>query len=264
MKNTFKLKILKRAEPLQRFSGNRKVEPRKVKSLVESLKLYGQLRPIILGGATEETAVIIDGQHLYEALKVVEFPVYYVFVQITTLEDLIKFMAKMNSTAKSWNLANYIDAFALINEDVNRIRRYIKLYTHVHTDMVVNIMAGKYSSGGTATNLKKGIYKIQEEALNEKFLKELNDFLGVVFRINASRKTALAKEYVAFRMKLTSYNHAIFMNTLSGDAEFRRRLSVKLPDSNYLYEMYMKIMNAKSKLKLKSNEAQKSNREVEE
>lgn len=100
---------------------NRNVIPSHVTTIRKSVNFLGCIRAIVvanidfIGGVKKK--YIIDGQHLFKALKGLELPIPYIEVQIKDKQELIEMMAFLNNSAKSWKPEDYITAWALINEE---------------------------------------------------------------------------------------------------------------------------------------------------
>jgi hypothetical protein len=209
-----KIKILPKNMKIEDIGSNRVVKQPKVKEMIISVKRYGQLRPVILADIKAfEKIVIVDGQHLYQALKTLNYPIQYIMLEIKTVTDYINVMATMNSTGKRWAIKDYINAWGTNKHHIRKLFHYVETAPHVHTDIVISIMANKYGAGSERTSVKNGEYKIVNEKVNAVFLYELNDFIGEFFKYNKSRKTLLAREYISFRMKLKAYDHKLFMKS---------------------------------------------------
>jgi hypothetical protein len=112
---------------------NRHTSNSHVVNLVESIKMFGYLQFIIV----IETDIIdgimkkwiVDGQHRFKGCKSEGMPILYTTVKgITSKYELVRLIAKLNSTSKSWNIGNYVDAWESINigEYKNLKERYKK------------------------------------------------------------------------------------------------------------------------------------------
>lgn len=99
---------------------NRHTSNAHVINLVESIKMFGYLQFIIV----IETDIIdgimkkwiVDGQHRFKGCRAEGMPILYTTVRgITSKYELVRLIAKLNSTSKSWNIGNYVDAWESIN-----------------------------------------------------------------------------------------------------------------------------------------------------
>ena len=79
---------------------NRVVNDKHVNELVVSIQNSGQLTPIIIN----ENFEIIDGQHRFDACRILKIPVMYLISYKTSINEVIL----MNNTQKSWKLHDYL------------------------------------------------------------------------------------------------------------------------------------------------------------
>lgn len=86
------------------LNGNRKVIPRHINEIVNSIQKNGYYPVPIL---VDNDYTIIDGQHRFEALKQLNLPVYYVkngFIDNDCIE--------LNTNSKNWNVVDYVKFYA--------------------------------------------------------------------------------------------------------------------------------------------------------
>lgn len=98
-------------------SGNRKVDERHVKRLVEVVAKENLLhtKPIIVNKKME----VLDGQHRLEVAKILNVPIYYNIVEdMTPLQ-----VAVVNTHQKNWVCGDYLDLFS----DGMKLPEYVKL-----------------------------------------------------------------------------------------------------------------------------------------
>ena len=145
---------------------NRVVNDKHVNELVVSIQNSGQLTPIIINEKFE----IIDGQHRFDACKILKIPVMYLISYKTSINEVIL----MNNTQKSWKLHDYLRCFSdkkwhnhEIYQKVDKFMREhnLKLSTCI---VLLSEGTGSGNSLGNAVALqgqglisfKKGIYRI--------------------------------------------------------------------------------------------------------
>ena len=83
------------------FEGNRSVDQNRIKQLMESIKINGLINPLVVSQNLE----IIDGQHRYAALKILQMPIDY-HIHNVDRGQLISLVRDINSVQKNWT--NYI------------------------------------------------------------------------------------------------------------------------------------------------------------
>lgn len=104
---------IKKSKEYEKFSYyrfNREIDKSKVSKIADSIVKYDVLRPILV----DHTLFIIDGQHTFEACRMVDCEVPYIIMNIDT-EKIPPLMATLNSTSKTWALSNYLDMWSSLN-----------------------------------------------------------------------------------------------------------------------------------------------------
>lgn len=106
------------------LNGNRKVMPRHVNEIVNSIQKNGYYPVPIL---VDNNYTIIDGQHRFEALKQLNLPVYYVkngFIDNDCIE--------LNANSKNWNVVDYIKFYA--SKGIKDYQNLLNLWTPYLSD----------------------------------------------------------------------------------------------------------------------------------
>jgi hypothetical protein len=101
------------------MAGNRELQPGNVKRLVRSMIEYGNLTakvPILVN----EDFEIVDGQHRLEALKTLEWPVYYRVEEGLNLSVV----RALNNTGANWTWRDYATSYAPTKESY---RQFLEL-----------------------------------------------------------------------------------------------------------------------------------------
>ena len=97
---------------------NREINPKHVEKMLMSLNAVGCIRDVIVVTTKAFEGVkknyIIDGQHLYTALVRENLPISYRTLNITKVDDVVKAMAGLNNSSKSWNLMDYVNAYKVV------------------------------------------------------------------------------------------------------------------------------------------------------
>jgi hypothetical protein len=223
------LKTLKKGETLSYLAGiNRPVDPAQVSKLAASLDHMGLIRPVVVARISfitgKETAYIIDGQHLFNAMLRNDIPVEYVEVEVKDLTDLVETIALLNASSKSWKLTDYILAWTAVSEDYKKLNKYFNIY-----DFELSILAAILSSaevrsnagGGSITKaIKRGSFKIVDEEIQLSILDDLTDILKVIPRMNRFENRYVCAEYVNFRRTTgCDYDHQKFMKSLENNKQ---------------------------------------------
>ena len=162
---------------------NRVVNDKHVNELVVSIQNNGQLTPIIVNEKFE----IIDGQHRFDACKILKQSVMYLISYKTSINEVIL----MNNTQKSWKLPDYLRCFSdnqwHNHETYQKVDKFMREHDLKLTTCIVLLSEGTGSGGSTGTALtgqglvsfRKGTYKIGNLARAQaiaKILSEIKSF----------------------------------------------------------------------------------------
>ena len=163
----------------RKLTGNRGVEEKRVKSLVDSIKKVGWIsNPIIVNRKME----VIDGQGRLEALQRLNMPVEYHVVDSAGLDAC----RVMNTNNRAWKPLDYIKSYADSgSKDYQRVYQ-LMTYFGVNVATVLNSVSMN-TSGTTSEKTKAGEltfteydYIMASEALNirKKYLSVMDKFGG--------------------------------------------------------------------------------------
>jgi hypothetical protein len=143
---------------------NRVVNDKHVNELVVSIQNSGQLTPIIINEKFE----IIDGQHRFDACRILKIPVMYLISYKTSINEVIL----MNNTQKSWKLPDYLRCFSdnkwHNHETYQKVDKFMREHDLKLTTCIVLLSEGTGVGGVTGSSLagqglvsfRKGTYKI--------------------------------------------------------------------------------------------------------
>ena len=158
---------------------NRVVNDKHVNELVVSIQNSGQLTPIIINEKFE----IIDGQHRFDACKILKIPVMYLISYKTSINEVIL----MNNTQKSWKLHDYLRCFSdkkwHNHETYQKVDKFMREHDLKLTTCIVLLSEGTGSGGATGSSLagqglvsfRKGTYKIGNFARAQAIAKILSE-----------------------------------------------------------------------------------------
>ena len=129
------------------FEGNREINECHVKNLMESLSDKQIPVPIVV----DPRFRVGDGQNRLEACKRLGIPVYYMIIQVLTLEDV----KKLNSNVKTWSWQQHMESFIDLGyEDYITYKEFFHSYELNHTECM-QLLLGH-------TSLRKGKKKGQK------------------------------------------------------------------------------------------------------
>jgi hypothetical protein len=158
---------------------NRVVNDKHVNELVVSIQNSGQLTPIIINEKFE----IIDGQHRFDACRILKIPVMYLISYKTSINEVIL----MNNTQKSWKLPDYLRCFSdnkwHNHETYQKVDKFMREHDLKLTTCVVLLSEGTGVGGSTGSSLagqglvsfRKGTYKIGNLARAQAIAKILSE-----------------------------------------------------------------------------------------
>jgi hypothetical protein len=215
-----KLKLLKSgANTGFRFLAgiNRNVIPAQVTKLAKSIDKMGCLRPVVVAHIDflpDKGLYIIDGQHLFHALMRNEMDIPYVVIDIKDQKELVEKIALLNASSKNWQLDDYITAWSHIIGDYVKLREYFNTYD-LEFVSIATIMSGQSSDGGGMSDkLKRGDFRIVNEAANKCILEYVTEVLKIVPRGKRSQNKYIIREFVAFLRSNKTYVHSKFLKAL--------------------------------------------------
>lgn len=203
----------------KRIDANREINPAHVEDMKESVMRNGILRDVILG-MLNGVLVIIDGQHLFEALKQLGVSVPCKVVECKNKAEMVQLMIDLNTTSKGWSLPEYIDSWAWLgNPDYKFLKEAMKneltIKKQIKQETVI-LMAYAQNANRTALTraTKNGEFKVADAKAGSQLLKqvvECNKFISPSRPTNQALITLMIEEG-------KSYNHAKFMKGLKNSS----------------------------------------------
>ena len=131
-----------------KMKGNRDVEPKRVRMLVNSIKKIGWIsNPIIVNRKME----IIDGQGRFEALKELGLPIEYHIVENAGLDSC----RVMNANMKAWGTNDYVMSYAESGNENYKKASYLMAYFKVPLETVL-MAKGMDISGRNFEKMRNG------------------------------------------------------------------------------------------------------------
>jgi len=150
------------------FEGNRSVDQNRIKQLMESIKINGLINPLVVSQNLE----IIDGQHRYAALKILQMPIDY-HIHNVDRGQLISLVRDINSVQKNWTNYDIANAYSVHSPNKIHYKRYMDL-----VDLGINHSAALEACGYLSVgdnekgyskfykNFKNGNLEITEQVFN--------------------------------------------------------------------------------------------------
>ena len=198
---------------------NRAIKPAQVTRMSMSIDKMGIIRPVVvasLGYKGKKGLYIVDGQHLYFALLRLNLPIPYVVIDVVSDEQLIDFLALLNTTSKSWTLNDYIQVWAYINPDYKILQHHIKR-SDLEVSTVAAILQNQPTSSMTSF-IKKGTFNVKNVDRAVEIMDYVTDYLKVIPRQD---RTENKKAVVCYLTHVIhnggKYNHKKCLNYLKAN-----------------------------------------------
>jgi len=165
---------------LQRIPMNRPVSDIGVNIMRESVIRNGVLRRVILTwDAKKSRYYIVDGQHLVEALKQLEYDIPCLVVGVQNEAQMVQLMIDLNNISKSWKLSDYINGWRESGNKDYRLLMNAKDVMYPDVQLSVIIQAYAQTGRGKATKMvKEGTFKITNREKSEQIIDSVSNCLG--------------------------------------------------------------------------------------
>jgi hypothetical protein len=197
---------------------NRPVKQPHVNTLVESVRLMGIIRPVVITTIAFITGrplrYIIDGQHLFHACLALDVDIPYTEITVKNQTELVERIALLNSSSKSWDMSDYITAWSSISQHYKTLNYYIERYKQIDYRTLAAALSGGTASNSISFTLKAGKFVVFDENTNSKVIEELaeaNEALGSVYSL---QRRNIHRDYLSFRRSIVNYNHKAFMKAM--------------------------------------------------
>lgn len=203
---------------------NRNVIPHHVTKIANSVQELGVTRPVVtvltscIDGVKRR--YIIDAQHLFTALCRLGMDIPYITLHLDTKEAVVEAIALHNSSSKSWETINYVEAWKSLDGKED----YHVLYNaYIMHDLPLGLIAYCYSNKcghDIASLVKKGNFKVVNKEKGDAVLKDFAD----LFKVIKNRATrfdvrTFAIAYVNWRYSIDKYNHKAFLEYIKKNLE---------------------------------------------
>ena len=185
------------------------------KDLASSMNIWGFHTAIIIIKTALFTGkveyFVIDGQNRLATAIQLRKEVYAEIIEreFTTIEDIVKFMAALNTTQKSWTPDNYVNIWSYLGREDYKILTSIKTKCDFTVTTVAAMLYGFRSRGTVAKRIREGAFKcnlITETEYTLLLSAKLSKYGHLTSRM------AIALHYVA---SLPSFNEDKFIKAYS-------------------------------------------------
>ena len=169
------MKDLKFAHKIAKFNTlpmNRMIERSHVDKMIDSIEMMGVVRPIVVCTTSLLEGFlrtyILDGQHLAQGLEQLGMKIPYIEVKVSSEEDIVRKLAYLNTSSKSWKLMDFINAHKFINNDYRTLFKLINSTT-IEPLMIARLCNIDYNltSSGWSYRIKNGEFDISTKNLTK-------------------------------------------------------------------------------------------------
>jgi len=212
---------------------NRNIKPSQVTALAKSINKMGLIRPIVVADFTylgKKGKYIIDGQHLYHALlrNNMDFP--YVEIKVDGDRDLVEKIALLNSSSKSWTLADYILAWSYINPSYKILMQHFNTYDlevlQIASILHSNTITCVTGNGTISRVIKDGEFNVINESEAIKLFDCITDVLKIIPRLDRMSNKTFVAAYVDYYNSTKKYDHVKFCTILKKHAKELRFVTI--------------------------------------
>jgi hypothetical protein len=225
---------------------NRDVIPSQVTKLAASIELMGIIRPVVVADISfldERGTYILDGQHLFYALMRADLDIPYIKIPVKDKRDMVEKIALLNSSSRSWALKDYITAWSNISVEYKKLQHYFNTYDFelcLLSDILMGNLINAKGGGTGVRRIKKGEFKIVNEAAKKELLDCLTDVLKILPRMDRFQNLYLCREFVKFYNELgKAYDHEKLLRSLE---KKKSQFVLSTQEEGRLVEMFKKLV----------------------
>lgn len=217
------------------LKGNRNVDRNHVKVLQKKMVEEGNLTEIIPIIVNEKMEVI-DGQHRLEALRELEWPVFYEVKKGLTLDTV----TAINNGNKNWSWFDKAFSYAELGNE--NYQRFLNLWDYFSLSYSILVhYAGVGDTGRKASGFSRGKFVMGDQEKAFKLLKQYKEIAEAADHANAKFAHALYDVMV-----LPDYDHKRMLDKMSkyaGDLKIQSKKVDYLRDIEDVYNTYVTEVN---------------------
>lgn len=218
------------------FGFNREIDKPHVKKLVDSMKEYGfkgvgqVIKTKFIEGVMKY--YVVDGQHRLVAAQQLGISFKFELTILETQLETAKFMARFNTSAKSWGTTNFLDVWSDI-----KIPEYVKLkQIQKETGFQITPLLEAYLETSNQNEYRDGIMKFPNEKNSDKIISQmidLNKFLpDKAFCRRTIVKVMRNPKYNHKKMEKAVNDYKKLMGSFPENERELRRILDKMVDAN--------------------------------
>ncbi len=215
---------------------NRPIHAEKVNFFMRQFKegnFFMKEFPVIV----DKNFVILDGQHRYEAVRLLQFPLYFRFADTLTIDNVVE--VQLNA---GWKITDYIHAYIKQKkQDYVVLQRFMSRYK-ISAGIAVSLLTQTDRGGLKRSGFYEGAFKVKDEAEAHKNAKAINEIGEIALRLNRDASFCSA---VIKIINHPEYDHKRMIEQLTKYVSLMRR-HMKIEDyirnleEIYNYRLYTK------------------------
>lgn len=213
------------------FSWNRQIDKAHLQRLVDSIGSSNliNLNPILV----TETHHILDGQHRWAALKMLDLQVAYIVMPGLSEEDELEIVIALNSNKKAWGPKDFTSMYESFDND-----NYKKLHAFAELHKIPFDSAKRLCSKVQCReeDFKLGKYTFDNGAFADKVMAIVNE-LAVYDKKARLNKSIMG---VSLLIRIEGFNKEIFLKRL---ATYHKRLHTGASSEDYAQMFVERIYN---------------------
>jgi hypothetical protein len=233
---------------------NRDVVKSHVRTIRNSIEDMDCIRPLVCANVDFIDGIkrryIVDGQHLFHALVDLDREIPYVMITCKTEEELIRKIAKLNASSKSWTLVDYVRSWSWL-EGKEDYKKLLKAFNTIGLSINALVMCFSLTDVRQSTRtvaghpVKNGTFEIVYYQKGLQCAKYLKEIIAETPRAGRVQQRLLTKVFAHwFHEYPGAYDHNKFL------AYVRRNRDVIMhfDDTNDEAEDFMNRFGGKGKI----------------
>jgi hypothetical protein len=232
IKSNLKIVYTKNLDQFKLVPGNRDIDPKHVRELVEDWKVTKFFKPIII----DELFKVIDGQHRLEACKLLGIPISYIIVPRSP--HLLDKIRHFNTSAKGWLLPDFLSSYIKKgNKDYKFLKEFVDMYKLSLSDSIALLAHGRKHSGGRDSKMfKKGEFYItpNHRKMAVHIAKKVNEIRFLSDTFKPFQKSAIFARALMKLVSTRGYKHRIMLEHLK---ELTTNLTKSVNKNEYLQKL---------------------------
>lgn len=175
--------------------GNRKLDKTHVKRLIQKMTTEGNLTeifPIVVNEKME----VIDGQHRLEALRQLEWPVFYELKKGLNIDTV----QALNTGTRNWTWFDY--AFSFAEQGNENYQRFLNMWDYFDLPYTIVLHFCGSQDNSRRGKFHRGTFEMMDHTMTFNLLKQYKEIVGV-----SGHQTSKFAYALFDIMRLPEYDH---------------------------------------------------------